>query len=150
MDDRARAFLEQQHAAAMITLRPDGTPHAVRVGVGLIDGKVWSSGTQTRVRTRHLRRDPRATLFVFDAGAGAQGWRWLALESTVTVLDGPDAPELNLRFMQQLQQSMTPQPGPGHVIWFGQERTIEEFLKIMVEEQRLIYQFEPIRTYGMY
>ncbi len=40
-----QVFLEQNHAAAMITLRADGTPGAVRVGVGLVDGKLWSSGT---------------------------------------------------------------------------------------------------------
>ena len=70
----------------MTTLRTDGTPHVARVGVALVDGKVWSSGTQTRLRTKHLRRDPRSTLFVFDAE-----FRWLALESRVTILDGPDA-----------------------------------------------------------
>jgi hypothetical protein len=50
----------------MITLRRDGSAHAVRVGVALVDGKVWSSGTADRVRTRHLRRDPRSTLIVPD------------------------------------------------------------------------------------
>ena len=75
MDDRIREYLEKQHSAAMTTLRPDGTPHIVRVGVALVNGKLWSTGTQTRVRTRHLRRDPRSTLFVFDGE-----WRWLTLE----------------------------------------------------------------------
>jgi len=49
MDERVRAFLERNHAAAMITLRKNGTPHVARVGVGLIDGELWSSGTQGRV-----------------------------------------------------------------------------------------------------
>ncbi|HET6318598.1 MAG TPA: hypothetical protein VFG86_19255 [Chloroflexota bacterium] len=40
-----RAFLEANYGAVMVTLRPDGTPHAVRVGVALVDGKLWSSGT---------------------------------------------------------------------------------------------------------
>ena len=145
MDDRVRAFLEENHAAAMITLRPNGTPHAARVGVGLIDGKIWSSGTQQRVRTKHLRRDPRSTLFIFD-----NQFRWLALECTVTILDGPDAPQLNLRLFQTLQQSMTPAPSPGRIMWFGQEKTIDEFLKTMGEEQRLIYEFGIARAYGMY
>jgi len=145
MDDRVRAFLEENHSAAMITLRPDGAPHAARVGVGLIDGKLWSSGTKGRVRTKHLRRDPRSTLFVFDSQ-----YRWLALECAVAILDGPDAPALNLRLFQTLQQSMTPAPSAGHVMWFGQEKTIDEFLRTMVEEQRLIYQFEVTRSYGMF
>jgi PPOX class probable F420-dependent enzyme len=145
MDERARAFIDQNHAAAMVTLRADGTPHAVRVGVALVDGKLWSSSTQARVRTKHLRRDPRSTLFVFDGE-----WRWLALETAVTILDGPDAPQLNLRFMQQMQQNMPSPPSPGHVAWFGRELTTEEFLQTMVDEQRLIYEFDIKRTYGMY
>ena len=36
-------------------------------GGGPIDGKVWISGTQDRARTRNLRHDPRASLFVYKA-----------------------------------------------------------------------------------
>jgi len=143
MDDPMRAFLERNHAAAMTTLRADGTPHVARVGVALVDGKVWSSGTQTRVRTKHLRRDSRSTLFVFD-----NEWRWLGTECTVTILDGPDAPELNLRLFQVIQRGM-PVPS-GQINWFGRMVSHEEFLETMVEEQRLIYEFDVIRSYGAY
>jgi PPOX class probable F420-dependent enzyme len=145
LSERERGFLEQHRSAAMATLRADGSPHVVRVGVAVVDGKVWSSGTKGRARTRHLRRDPRATLFVFD-----DRWRWLSLDSTVTILEGPDAPENSLRLFQTMQQGMDPGPSPGTVLWEGTERTPEEFLRIMVEEQRLIYQFEVVRAYGLY
>ncbi|RLT26662.1 MAG: hypothetical protein DWI48_05685 [Chloroflexi bacterium] len=46
MDDAVRAYLEKNHAAAMITLRADGTPHAARIGVALVGDKLWSSGNQ--------------------------------------------------------------------------------------------------------
>jgi len=143
VNERTRSFLEKHHLAAMTTLRADGTPHVARVGVALVAGKVWSSGTQTRVRTKHLRRDPRSTLFVFDAE-----FRWLALESRVTILDGPDAPELHLRLFEVMQQGMG--VPDGQINWFGRTISQEEFLKMMVEEQRLIYEFEIIRSYGMY
>ncbi|TMB65456.1 MAG: pyridoxamine 5'-phosphate oxidase [Chloroflexi bacterium] len=143
MNEQMRAFLERYHSAAMTTLRADGTPHVARVGVALVDGQVWSSGTQTRLRTKYLRRDPRSTLFVFDAE-----FRWIALESRVTILDSPDAPELNLRLFQLMQQGMdVPE---GQINWFGRTISHEEFLKTMVEEQRLIYELEIIRFYGMY
>jgi PPOX class probable F420-dependent enzyme len=131
LSDEDREFLEQNRAAAMVTLREDGTPHVARVGVGLVDGKLWSSGTQARIRTKHLRRDPRSTLFVFDA---ANAWRWLGLETTVTILDGPDAPQLNLTLYRTLA---------------GEPEDLEEYLKAMVTEQRLIYEFEVNRTYGI-
>ncbi len=145
MDDRIRSFLEANQSAAMTTLRANGTPHVVRIGLGILDGKIWSSGTQTRLRTRHLRRDPRATLFVFETG-----YRWLGLETTVTILEGRDVPNQTLRFVRALQENLDAKPAPGHVMWFGQEKSEKEFLDIMVEEQRLIYEFHVTRAYGMY
>jgi PPOX class probable F420-dependent enzyme len=149
MDERQLAFLAENSTASMITLRRDGTPHAVRVGIGVVDGRVWSSGTQNRLRTRHLRRDPRSTLFVFDPRPEGS-WRWLTLECVATVLDGPDAPELNIRLFQEMQASMPKPPAPGKLIWYGQEKTLEEFREAMVEERRLIYEFDVKRAYGMH
>jgi PPOX class probable F420-dependent enzyme len=140
LDEKQRAFLEKNRAASMITLRPDGTPHAVRVGVGLVDGTLWSSGTQTRKRTAYLRRDPRATLFVFEAQ-----WQWLSLECRVRFLEGPDAPELNLRFFKLMQPRAS-----GRLSWFGRDVNEDEFLQIMRDEQRLIYEFDVQRAYGMF
>lgn len=132
-------FLEKNHAAAMITIGKEGTPRAVRVGIALVDGKLWSSGTQDRVRTTRLRHDPRCTLFVFDSS-----WGFLTLDTTVRLLEGADAPELNLRLFRQMQNRPT-----GNLNWFGGELAPEAFLQVMAEEKRLIYEFEIIRGYGM-
>ena len=86
LSDRDREFLQGHHSAAMITVDAAGMAKAARVGVALVDGQLWSSGTADRVRTMRLRRDPRCTLFVFDPG-----FTWLALETRVTILDGDDA-----------------------------------------------------------
>jgi hypothetical protein len=144
MDERISSFLETNQSAAMTTLRANGTPHVARIGLGVLDGKIWT-GTQIRLRTNHLRRDPRSTLFVFETG-----YRWLGLETTVTILEGPDVPGQTLCFMRALQEDQDTKPAPGHVMWFGQEKTEKEFLDIMVEEQRLIYEFNVTRAYGMY
>jgi PPOX class probable F420-dependent enzyme len=147
MDERVRTFLEEHHSAAMVTLRADGTPHVTRVGVGLVDGRLWSSGTQGRVRTRHLRRDPRSTLFVFDDRDRA---RWLGLESAVRVLDGPEVPELSLRFFRTLQGRPVGGSEPSTLAWFGREVGEREFLDAMAAEGRILYEFEVKRAYGMY
>jgi PPOX class probable F420-dependent enzyme len=138
-----RAFLDRNRSAAMVALRRDGTPHAVRVGIALVDGQIWSSGTQGRLRTRLLRRDPRCTLFVFESGYG-----FLTLEGTVTILDGPDAPDLSLRLFHAMQAGMNPPPAPGNLMWFGRELTPEQFRAAMVEERRLIYRLDVERAYG--
>jgi PPOX class probable F420-dependent enzyme len=142
--DKLREFLAQNHSAAMITLRPDGTPHAVRVGVVLVDGKLWSSGLPGRVRTGHLRRDPRCTLFVFDPA-----YSYLTLETTVTILEGPDVPEQSVDLFRVMQAGRMQPSTPGGLFWEGQEKSPEEFRRIMAEERRLIYEFEIHRAYGM-
>ena len=127
----------------MVTLRGDGTPHVVRVGVALVGEKLWSSGVPSRLRTAHLRRDPRCTLFVFD-----QAYNYLSLETSVTILDGPDAAEMNVRLFTEMQKAM--QRPPGILFWNGQPLAEDQFLQTMRDEQRLIYEFaEPTRVYGL-
>jgi hypothetical protein len=133
------AFLERQHSAAMITPGPGGMPRAVRVGVAMIDGRLWSSGTRDRVRTKRLRTDPRCTLFVFDEAYSA-----LTLETTVALLDGPGAAGLNLQLFRMMQARPT-----GPLSWFGGEVDEDAFLRAMEEEGRLIYEFEVQRSYGL-
>jgi uncharacterized pyridoxamine 5'-phosphate oxidase family protein len=132
-------FLTDNHAAAMATVGDDGLAKLVRVGVALVDGKVWSSGTQDRVRTRRLRDDPRCTLYVYD-----EGFAWRALESTVTILDGPDAPRLNLQLFRVMQNRPS-----GPLSWFGGEYEEDQFLQVMADEQRLVYEFDVQHSYGM-
>lgn len=132
MDEHARQFLEQHHAAVMVTLKKNGTPHVARVVVGLVDGKLWSSGTQARVRTRHLRNDPRAALCVLDA---SNPYHWLGLETKVQILDGPDAPEQNLALYRVIA---------------GEPDDVDEYLQAMVAEQRLVYEFSIERVYGQF
>jgi hypothetical protein len=134
------AFLERNHSAAMITAAPTGVARAVRVGVALVDGHLWSSGTRDRVRTKRLRQDARCTLFVFDNTFG-----FLTLETSVAILEGADAPRLNLRLFRVMQGKAV-----GPLSWFGTELGEEEFLQAMADEGRLIYQFEVHRSYGLH
>ena len=140
LTDSEVAFLEKNHSAAMVTVNADGIAKVVRVGVALIDGKLWSSGTADRVRTKRLRSDPRCTLYVHDNAFG-----FLVLETTVTILDGPDAAALNLRLFRVMQGKPT-----GPLSWFGGEYEEDDFLAHMQTEQRLIYEFEPHHTYGLH
>jgi hypothetical protein len=140
LSEQQRAFFQKANVAGMITLRRDGSAVAVRVGVALVDGKLWSSGTRDRARTRWLRRDPRATLFLIES----TGFAYMSIESRVTILEGPDAPELSVRLFRVMQKRPT-----GPLSWFGGEKSEEEFLQTMIDEQRLIYEFEPLRITGL-
>jgi hypothetical protein len=132
-------YLDTHHGAAMITVGTGGTAKVARVGIALVDGKIWSSGTAGRVRTKRLRRDPRCTLYVPD-----QGYRWLGLETTVDILDGDDAAASNLRLFRVMQRRPD-----GPLSWFGGELDEVEFLERMRAEERLIYEFTVTRSYGL-
>lgn len=131
MKDHVRQFLEIHHGAVQTTLRKDGSPHVARIGVGLVDGKLWSSSTQTRLRTKHLRRDPRSSLLVMNSG---NPQNWVGLDCRVTILDGPDAPQQNLALYR--------------VVAGKDPDDIDEYLDAMVAEQRIVYEFEILRSYG--
>ncbi|MGH9087203.1 MAG: pyridoxamine 5'-phosphate oxidase family protein [Acidimicrobiales bacterium] len=133
------AFLAREHGAAMVTVGGDGIPKVARVGIALVDGRLWSSGTRDRVRTRRLRRDPRCTVFVFD-----RGFSWVALETTVAVLDGPEAPAQNLALFRVMQGRPE-----GPLSWFGGEIDEAAFLDAMRDEGRVVYDFDVERSYGL-
>lgn len=139
LTDAQAEFLTANPSAAMITVGKDGMPKAVRVGVAVVDGKIWSSGTDDRVRTRRLRRDPRCTLFVFESGRNA-----LTLETTVEILDGPSAADDSVRLFRLMQGRPD-----GPLKWFGEELEEGAFRDSMVEQGRLIYEFHVERAYGL-
>jgi hypothetical protein len=133
------AFIEENPSAAMITVTSDGTAKAARVVVVLIDGKLWSTGTVDRARTRRLRRDPRATLFVFET---AHGYR--SFETTVTIIDGPAGIEANVRLFRKLRGRPE-----GPVEFFGTEYEEDAFRTVLSDDGRIVYEFEVLRATGV-
>lgn len=139
LTDSHRDFVESNPSAAMITIGEDGMPKAVRVGVAVVDGKIWSSGTEDRVRTKRLRMDPRCTLFVFEAG-----WNALTLETTVEVLDGPRVADQSVQLFRVMQDRPD-----GPLMWFGQELEEDDFRQAMIDADRIIYEFQVHKAYGL-
>ena len=133
-------FLDRNRSAAMITVGADGYAKTARVGVVVIDGALWSSGTRDRARTKRLRRDPRCTLFVFD-----DAFAYLALETTVTILEGSDVARQSLEMFRVMQNKPT-----GPLSWFGGELDEDQFLQTMVDEGRIIYELDVQRSYGLH
>src|SRR6476620_1739755 len=77
------AFLSERHLATLTTLRPDGSPHVVPVGVtydaATRIARVITSGTSAKAR--HARDGGRVAVCQVD------GRRWLTLEGTAAVRD---------------------------------------------------------------
>ncbi|MQB01280.1 MAG: TIGR03618 family F420-dependent PPOX class oxidoreductase [Actinobacteria bacterium] len=65
--DDARAFIRDNHRAVLVTHRPDGRMQTSPVTVGMDgEGRAVVSSRETAYKTKNLKRDPRATLCVFN------------------------------------------------------------------------------------
>jgi PPOX class probable F420-dependent enzyme len=89
--DDARHYVRANHHAVLATLRRDGAPQLSPVSAGVDDaGRVVVSTRETAMKTKNLRRDPRAWLCVMsDRFYG----RWVQVEGSASILALPEAME---------------------------------------------------------
>ena len=108
LTDADRVFLGEYHLATLTTLRPDGSPHTVPVGVTF-------DGTTARVITRAASAKARhAALPGARASAcSVDGGRWLTLEGPVTVSTDPT--EIALAVELYAQRYRPPSESPTRV-----------------------------------
>ncbi len=138
-----RRFIAAYPHAAMITVGSDGRTKAVKMEAALVDGCLESASHADKVRTLRLRRDPRCTLYFADGEH-----RWLSLEVDVTIVEGPDAPAQLLRYFRVRDGKPS---GPldyhsdrSHHVGLGDDA----FLKVMADENAVLYRFTITKTYG--
>lgn len=105
------AFLVERHLATLTTLRADGTPHVVPVGVTFDPdarlARVITSGTS--VKARHVR-EGRTRVAVCQV----EGRRWLTLEGAAAVRDDRDSvAEAERRYAERYRP---PRENPARVV----------------------------------
>ncbi|MDG6988041.1 MAG: PPOX class F420-dependent oxidoreductase [Nitrososphaerota archaeon] len=66
LTDQAKALLDGRNFGCVATVMPDGSPQVAPVWVERDEDQVLISATESRQRTRNIRRDPRVALAVFD------------------------------------------------------------------------------------
>jgi PPOX class probable F420-dependent enzyme len=89
--DRTAAleFIRANHHAVLATTRADGQPQLSPVAAGVDDdGLVVVSTRQTAVKTKNLRRRPRAWLAVLNDRFFGE---WVQVEGPVEIIDLPEA-----------------------------------------------------------
>jgi F420H(2)-dependent biliverdin reductase len=104
-------LLTERHLATLTTLRADGSPHVVPVGVtfdaATATARVITSGTSAKAR--HVRAGQQRV-----AVCQVDGRRWISLEGTAVVRDDPasvaDAVE---RYARRYRQ---PRENPARVV----------------------------------
>ena len=104
------AFLAERHLATLTTLRPDGSPHVVPVGVtydpATRTARVITSGTSAKVR--HVR-DGGGRVAVCQV----DGRRWVTLEGTAQVRD--DAASVAEAVERYARRYRQPRESPARV-----------------------------------
>ena len=105
------AFLTQRHLATLTTLRADGSPHVVPVGVtydaATRTARVITSGGSAKAR--HVR-DGRGRVAVCQV----DGRRWLTLEGTAVVRD--DAASVADAVARYAVRYRQPRENPARVV----------------------------------
>jgi PPOX class probable F420-dependent enzyme len=90
--DAAREYVRTHHHAVLATLRRDGTPQMSPVTASVdAGGFVVVSSRETAVKTKNVRRDPRAWLCAFPDTF--YGGPFVQVEGEVTVVGLPEAME---------------------------------------------------------
>jgi PPOX class probable F420-dependent enzyme len=109
-----RAFWTERHLCTLTTIRPDGTPHVVPVGVTL-DVETATA----RVITSRGSHKVRQILAAGEQGAPAavcqvDGRRWSTLEGRAVVRQEPEVVEDAER--RYADRYRTPRPNPERVV----------------------------------
>ncbi|GAA2458765.1 PPOX class F420-dependent oxidoreductase [Streptomyces macrosporus] len=116
-EDAYLAFWRERHLCTLTTLRPDGTPHVVPVGV-TYDPEAGLARVITRRGSAKVanvlaasERPEGARVAVCQVDRG----RWATLEGTATVRTDPDAiADAVARYAERYQR--TPRPNPERVL----------------------------------
>ena len=129
-------FVRPRRQGVLTTIRANGRPQLSNIMfVTRDDGSIMISVTDDRAKTRNLRRDPRASLYVL----GDNFWQYVVLEAVAELspvaADPHDA------------------TADGLVEYYkgglGEHEDWEEYRAAMVKDRRLVLTLRPERAYGL-
>jgi PPOX class probable F420-dependent enzyme len=128
MHPEARALLESDALAHLVTLNPDGSPQASAIWVGLDGDEIVSGHMAHRLKVRNVERDPRVLLSVEGRGLNAMGLRqYLVVHGRARVQQGGAAELLQRLAAVYLGPDITFPPGgapsdAGYILRITPER----------------------------
>jgi PPOX class probable F420-dependent enzyme len=129
-------FVRSRHQGTLVTIRGNGRPQLSNILFSLADDDLIEiSVTDDRAKTRNLRRDPRASLFV----PGDTIWSYVVVEAHAEVSAVAARPDDAV--VEQLVQLYRRISGE-HPDWDGYRRA-------MIEEGRVLLQLHTERAYGI-
>ncbi|WP_086849610.1 PPOX class F420-dependent oxidoreductase [Amycolatopsis kentuckyensis] len=89
-DDTAlKDFLAARHHGVLATIRRDGRPQLSTITYLYDAGTLIASITETRAKTKNMRRDPRVTFHV----SSEDGWSYVVVEGRASLTAPAAAPD---------------------------------------------------------
>jgi PPOX class probable F420-dependent enzyme len=127
--DEARDYLRHNHRAVLATMRRDGTPQMSPVACAVDSGgHVVVSSRETAIKTKNVRRDPRAWLCVFpDTFYGGH----VQIEGDVTVVSLPEAMDGLVEYYRTVA---------------GEHPDWDDYRQAMADEQRVLIKLRLTRA----
>jgi PPOX class probable F420-dependent enzyme len=125
--DEARAILEGDALAHLVTVNDDGSPQVSCVWVGLEDEEIVFASLGPRRKLDNIRRDPRVTLSVEGTNMSGIGLKeYLVLHGQARIVEG-GGPELLQRLAHvylgpEVKFPPMDDPPPGVVVHIAVER----------------------------
>lgn len=133
--DHAISFATERRQGVLTTIRANGRPQLSNILYVMEAGVATISVTDDRAKTKNLRRDPRASLYVL----GDNFWAYVVLEGNAELSEvaaGPDDAVVD-RLVAMYRSAQ------------GEHPDWDEYRRHMVEQRRLVLTFTPEYAYGM-
>ncbi len=132
--ERAVAFVRPRHQGVLTTVRRDSRPQISNIAYAAAGDLIRVSVTDTRAKTRNLRRDPRASLYV----PGDNFWTFVVLDGEADL--SPVATDPGDPVADELVTVYRAISGE-HPDW-------DEYRQAMVDDRRLVLRLRPDHAYG--
>jgi PPOX class probable F420-dependent enzyme len=132
----ALAFARDHRIGVLVTRRRDGSPQLSNIlyVVG-DDDAVRISVTESRAKTKNLRRDPRATLYVTQEDF----WSYVVMDGRASLSEpARDPNDVTTGALVELYRAAS-----------GEHPDWDDFRRAMVAEERVVATFTPEHAYGM-
>lgn len=131
----ALAFAQNRRNAVLTTLRADGRPQQSVIFYVAEGDRFTISITDSRAKTRNLRRDPRAALFI----EGDSVFEWVSLDGTVALTEVATDPN------GAVADALVEQYRRGN----GEHEDWAAFRRAMVDDGRLLATFTATSATGI-
>lgn len=132
----ALRFVGSRQQGVLLTLRQNGRPQASNILYGIDkQGLIRISVTETRAKTKNLRRDPRCSLYV----VGDNFWQYVVVDATAELSPPVRTPD------DQVADELV----DYYRFLRGEHPDWDEYRQSLVTEERVLLRLYPEYAYGL-